>query len=307
MIIIVTRMEVNRTAEMEVFAQVVSLGGFTAAARACALTPSGVSKLISRLETRLGTRLIHRSTRRLSLTAEGQAFYARAVRILGEIEEAERDASAGAAPRGHLRVNSNVPFGIHYLIPLVPEFLAAYPGVTIDLVMSDAVVDLMEERADVAIRTGPLRDSSLMIRKLGSTRMVVVGSPAYLDKYGTPTQPGDLAQHKGIGWTFARTIGGWSFQVSDRIEEHMPPIVVRASDGSAARLLVLGGAGLARLARFQVGSDIAAGTLMPILEDMNPNHDEDIHAVYLGGASPLPARVRAFVDFIATRCRFSDR
>ncbi|GLR80285.1 LysR family transcriptional regulator [Azospirillum oryzae] len=298
-------MDVNRAAEMEVFTRVVDLGGFTAAARACGLTPSGVSKLITRLEARLGTRLIHRSTRRLSLTPEGQAFYARAVRILGEMEEAEREASAGAAPRGNLRVNSNVPFGMRYLIPLVPEFLAAHPGVTLDLLLSDAVVDLMEERADVAIRTGPLRDSSLMIRKLGSTRMVVVASPAYLEQHGTPRHPGDLARHKGIGWTFPRTIGGWPLRNGDGIEEHMPPVIARASDGEAARLLALGGVGLARLARFQVDADIGSGALMPVLEDVHPGGSEDIHAVYLGGVSPLPARVRVFVDFMASRCRLT--
>ncbi|WP_376967167.1 LysR family transcriptional regulator [Azospirillum sp. A26] len=308
-------MEVNRAAEMEVFARVVDLGGFTAAARACGLTPSGVSKLITRLETRLGTRLLHRSTRRLSLTPEGQAFHARALRILGEMEEAEREASAGAEPRGHLRVNSNVPFGMRHLIPLVPEFLAAHPGVTIDLVLSDAVVDLMEERADVAIRTGPLRDSSLMIRKLGSTRMVVVASPAYLARHGTPEHPEDLARHRGIGWTFPRAIGGWPFrtesgsaeQIEQRIEEHVPPIAARASDGDAARLLALGGVGLARLARFQVETDIAAGALVPVLDRLNPGGGEDIHAVYLGGPGPLPARVRAFVDFMASRCQLTDK
>ncbi|WP_431858730.1 LysR family transcriptional regulator [Azospirillum sp.] len=301
-----TRLEVNRAAEMEVFARVVDLGGFTAAARARGLTPSGVSKLITRLEARLGTRLIHRSTRRLSLTPEGQAFYARAVRILGEMEEAEREASAGAAPRGHLRVNSNVPFGMRYLMPIVPEFLAAHPGVTIDVVLSDTVIDLMEERADVAIRVGPLRDSSLMLRKLGSSRMVVVASPAYLRGHGMPTHPSELVHHQGIGWTFPRIIGGWPFQLEDGVEHHVAPVVARASDGDVARLLALGGVGMARLARFHVGSDIAAGALVPVLEELNPGDCEDIHAVYLGGASPLPARVRAFVDFLASRCRISD-
>ncbi|CAO3420027.1 Transcriptional regulator, LysR family [Azospirillum doebereinerae] len=300
------RLEVNRAAEMEVFTRVIDLGGFSAAARACGLTPSGVSKLITRLEARLGTRLLHRSTRRLSLTPEGQAFYAHAVRILGEMEEAEREASAGAAPRGHLRVHSTVPFGMRLLMPLVPEFLAAHPGVTIDLVLSDTVIDLMEERADVAIRTGALRDSSLMIRKLGSARVVVVASPAYLKENGTPAHPSELIRHKAIGWTFPRAIGGWPFRTGDRIEEHIPPVVARASDGDAARLLALGGVGLARLARFQVESDIAAGALVPVLEDAHPGGSEDIHAVYLGGASPLPARVRAFVDFIADRCRLPD-
>ncbi|CAO3425239.1 LysR family transcriptional regulator [Azospirillum endophyticum] len=300
------RMEVNRAAEMEVFVRVVDLGGFTAAAQACGLTPSGVSKLVTRLEARLGTRLLHRSTRRLVLTPEGQAFHARAVRILGEMEEAEREASAGAVPHGHLRVNCNVPFGMRILMPQVPGFLAAHPGITIDLMLSDAVIDLMEVRADVAIRTGPLRDSSLMVRKLGSARMVVVAAPAYLERQGTPTHPGDLARHAGIGWTFPRAIAGWPFLTDGGIVEHAPPAIARASDGDAAHLLALGGVGLARLARFQVESDIAAGTLVPVLEDRNPGGGEDIHAVYLGGAGPLPARVRAFLDFAAEHCRLPD-
>jgi DNA-binding transcriptional LysR family regulator len=297
------RPDINRAAEMEVFVRIVDLGGFTAAARACALSPSGVSKLVTRLETRLGARLLNRTTRRLSLTPEGQAFYARAARILSEINEAEREAAAGAAPRGHLRVNSNIPFGMRYIMPLVPEFLASHPEITLDVVLSDTVIDLLEERADVAIRIGPLRDSSLMIRKLGSSRMVVVAAPDYLARYGTPCDPGELAVHKGIGWTFTRSIGGWPFRIGSRIEERLPPAAARASDGDVARMLVIGGIGLARLARFHVGPDIASGTLVPVLEDFNPGDCEDIHAVYLGGASPLPARVRAFVDFLAARCR----
>ena len=186
------------------------------------------------------------------------------------------------------------------------QFLATHPGVTLDLVLSDAVVDLMEERADVAIRTEPLRDSSLMIRKLGSTRMVVVASPAYLEQHGTPRHPGDLARHKGIGWTFQRAIGGWPFRNGDGVEEHMPPIIARPSNREAARLLALGGIGLARLARFQVEADIASDALMPVLEDVHPGGIEDIHADYLGGPSPLPARVRAFVDFMASQCRFPE-
>lgn len=297
------RPDLNRAAEMEVFVRIVERGGFTAAARDFRLSPSGVSKLVTRLEDRLGTRLLNRTTRRLSLTPEGQAFYARAARILAEIDEAEREAAAGAAPRGHLRVNSNIPFGMRYLMPLVPEFLALHPDITIDVVLSDTVIDLFEERADVAIRIGPLRDSSLMIRKLGSSRMVVVAASAYIERHGLPSEPDELAGHKGIGWTFSRSIGGWPFRIGGRIMERLPPAVAKASDGDVARMLALGGIGLARLARFHVGPDIASGALVPVLEAFNPGDCEDIHAVYLGGASPLPARVRAFVDFLAARCR----
>ncbi|MBB4382148.1 DNA-binding transcriptional LysR family regulator [Bradyrhizobium sp. SBR1B] len=180
------RFDTNRSAEMEVFVRVVDLGGFTQAARKLRLTPSGVSKLMSRLEARLGSRLVNRTTRKLTLTEEGQAFYQRAVRILAEMEEAEREAASGAAPRGRLTVNSNIPFGMLHLMPLIPRFLKEHPDVTLDLVLTDTTIDLMQERADVAIRVGPLKASRLIARKLGSSRMVVVGPPNYLARFGTP-------------------------------------------------------------------------------------------------------------------------
>ena len=152
------RLDVNRSGEMEVFSRVVELGGFSAAARDFRMTPSAVSKLVARLERRLGVRLINRSTRKLQLTPEGVAFHDRSVRILGDMDTAEREAATGAMPRGRLRINSNIPFGLHYLLPLVPDFLARHPGVTVDVVLTDAVVDLLEERADVAIRVGNLAE-----------------------------------------------------------------------------------------------------------------------------------------------------
>jgi DNA-binding transcriptional LysR family regulator len=297
------RLDTNRAAEMEVFVRVVDLGGFTAAAREFRLTPSGVSKLVSRLEGRLSTRLINRSTRQLQLTPEGRAFYDRAVRVLSDIDEAEREAAAGAAPRGHLRVNSNIPFGMRYVMPLVPLFLESHPEVTLDIVLSDAVIDLMQERADIAIRVGPLRDSGLVARKLGTSRMAIVASPEYIAKHGVPKVTDDLARHKGIGWTFFRTIGGWPFRTGETTESVSPPPIARASDGEAARLLALGGVGLARLALFHVGPDIEAGRLVPVLEELNPGDREDIHAVYLGQGGPVPARVRAFIKFLSDQIR----
>ncbi|HEX9469116.1 MAG TPA: LysR family transcriptional regulator [Bradyrhizobium sp.] len=300
------RLDTNRAAEMEVFVRVVDLGGFTAAAREFRLTPSGVSKLVSRLEGRLSARLINRSTRRLQLTPEGQTFYDRAVRVLSDIDEAEREAAAGASPRGHLRVNSNIPFGMRHVMPLVPRFLERHPEVTLDIVLSDSVIDLMQERADIAIRIGPLRDSSLVARKLGTSRMAVVASPEYIAGHGVPNTPDDLARHKGIGWTFFRTIGGWPFRTGAATEQVSPPPVARASDGEAARLLALGGAGLARLALFHIGADIEAGRLVPVLEEFNPGDREDIHAVYLGQGGPLPARVREFITFLSDQIRIDD-
>jgi DNA-binding transcriptional LysR family regulator len=300
------RLDTNRAAEMEVFVRVVDLGGFTAAAREFRLTPSGVSKLVSRLESRLNSRLVHRSTRKLQLTPEGQAFYDRAVRVLADMDEAEREAAVGAYPRGHLRVNSSLPFGMRHIMPLVPRFLAQNPEMTLDLVFSDTVVDLMQERADVAIRVGPLRNSGLIARKLGSSRMAVVGSPDYLARSGTPAHPEDLATHKSVGWTFFRTIGGWPFRSGKTIVEISPPPVARASDGEAARALVLGGVGLARLALFHIGPDIEAGRLIPVLQGLNPGDCEDVHAVFLGQGGPLPARVRAFIDFLGENIRLDN-
>jgi DNA-binding transcriptional LysR family regulator len=297
------RLDTNRAAEMEVFARVVDLGGFTAAAREFRLTPSGVSKLVSRLEARLGSRLVNRSTRKLQLTPEGEAFYQRATRVLSDMEEAEREAAAGATPRGHLRVNMNVPVGLRVIVPLIPLFLEQYPEITLDVVLTDTVVDLMQERADVAVRFGPLRDSRLVARKLGSTGMAVVASPDYLRRNGTPSLPIELTGHRGIGWTFSRTLGGWPFRSAAGTVTISPPPAVRASDGEAARQLALGGAGVARLSRFHIGADIEAGRLTPVLEDFNPGDREDIHAVFLGRGGPLPARVRAFVDFLAAQVR----
>lgn len=300
------RLDTNRAAEMEVFARVVDLGGFTAAAREFRLTPSGVSKLVSRLEARLNTRLINRSTRKLQLTAEGQGFYDRALQVLSDMDEAEREAAAGATPRGHLRVNSNIPFGMLHVMPIIPLFLAQHPDVTLDIVLTDAVIDLMQERADIAIRVGPLRDSGLTARKLGSSRMTVVASPEYLAQHGAPNTPDDLARHKGIGWTFFRTIGGWPFRTGETTVAVSPPPAARASDGEAARVLALGGVGLARLALFHISPDIEAGRLVPVLEARNPGDREDIHAVYLGRPGPLPARVRAFIDFLGDQIRIDD-
>jgi DNA-binding transcriptional LysR family regulator len=292
------RMDINRSGEMEVFVRVVDLGGFSAAARALRMTPSAVSKLIARLETRLGARLVNRSTRKLQLTPEGSAFHDRAVRVLADLDEAERSAAAGAAPRGRLRVNTNVPFGTHYLIPLLPGFLERHPEVTVEVTLTDTVVDLLEDRADVAIRVGPLKSSQLVARKLGESRMMLVASPAYLTAHGTPQTPGDLARHNLLGFSFARQSNGWPFRDADGSASAVVPTGnALVSDGESMRLLVLTGLGISRLSLFHIGPDVEAGRLVPVLEAYNPGDTESIHAVYVGGGH-LPARVRAFLDYL---------
>ncbi|EED68556.1 LysR substrate-binding domain-containing protein [Comamonas testosteroni] len=295
------RLEVNRSGELEVFARVIEWGSFSAAARACGMTPSAVSKLVARLEQRLGTRLVNRSTRQLQLTPEGCAFYERGVRILADLDEAERCASTHTAPRGRLRVNANVPFGHHFLLPWVPQFLARHPDVTLDIVLTDAVIDILEQRTDVAVRAGPLKSSNLVARKLGATRMVIVGAPSYLARHGTPTTPQELLAHNCLGANYARAQPGWPMRKTGEDSVHPVTGNAQASDGEALRHLALAGLGLTRLAAFQVREDIAAGRLLPVLEDCNPGDIEEVHAVYVGQGGYLPLRVRAFLDFLAEK------
>jgi DNA-binding transcriptional LysR family regulator len=298
-----SRQDINRSGEMEVFVRAVELGGFSAAATACKMTPSAVSKLITRLEARLGTRLVNRSTRKLQLTPEGSAFYQRSVSILADISEAERYASSGEQATGPIRINTSGSFGNHILAPLVPQFLAEHPGITLDITVTDKVVDLMAERADVAIRAGPLKSSSLIARKLGGARKLIVGSPGYLATHGMPKSIAELENHCRIGFSYSRAIQGW--QLLDGAEAVTVPVTpgVQVSDGEAMRHLAVAGAGLARLADFTLRQDIAAGRLVVVMEDFNPGDIEDFYAVYLGQGGPLPARIRALLDFLATHAK----
>jgi len=293
-----SRQETNRFAEMDVFVRAVELGGFSAAARALGMTPSAVSKLVGRLEARLGVRLLNRSTRQLQLTAEGSAFHDRSVRLLADLAEAERGTAASDAPRGRLSVNANVPFGEAALLPLVPAFLERYPEISLDIVLTDEVIDLIEHRTDVAVRAGPLKSSSLVARRLGATRKAILASPAYLAKRGVPRTPADLAHHNCLGFNRTRTLNGWPL-LDDGEPVTVPAIGnTQVSDGASLQRLAVAGVGLARLALFHARDDVAAGRLVPVLEDCNPGDLEEIHAVFLGHGGWLPARVRVFLDFL---------
>ena len=293
------RTDVNRSGEMEAFVQVVERGGFSAAARTLCMTPSAVSKLVARLEARLATQLVHRSTRKLQLTPEGQVFYERSVRVLADMDEAERSATADAAPRGRVTINTSVSFGTHVLVPLVPRFMALYPQVALDIALTDRVVDLIDERADVAVRWGPLPSSDLVARRLGETAQAIVGSPAYLAQHGTPHQPQDLELHHRLDFSYRRRAPDWPLLVNGRVIEVPVRGNVRASDGETLRSLAMAGAGLARLSRYHIQADLDAGRLIPVLEKYNPQDMSPIHAVYLGKAGRLPSRVRAVLDFLA--------
>jgi len=305
------RIDVNRSGEMEVFVQVVERGGFSAAARMLAMTPSAVSKLVGRLEARLGTQLVHRSTRKLQLSAEGQQFYERCVRVLADIDEAERSASARAMPRGRVSINTSFAFGTEVLIPLVPRLIDQHPQLALDIELTARVVDLMDERADIAIRWGPLPSSDLIARRLGETAQVIVGAPAYLARFGTPRKPEDLESHRRLDFSYRRRVPDWPLLVNGRPIDVPVGGSVRASDGESLRHLALAGAGLVRLSTYHIQADLDAGRLVPVLEKYNPRDIEPIHAVYLGKVERLPSRVRAVLDFLVQHVssdpRFSAR
>lgn len=297
------RPDINRSGEIEVFVRVVEAESFSAAARDLRMTPSAVSKLIARLEDRLGARLIRRSTRKLQVTPEGLAFYESGLRILADLSAAEREASLGATPRGRLRINCLVPFGQHYLIPLIPRFLEQNPEIVIELTLTDKVVDLMEERADLAIRAGQLTSPGLIARRLGQSRMVMVASPTYVEAHGLPKTPADLVGRDLLGFCFRRTSEGWPFRDANGKIINVVPEGSLLSDGEQMRLMVLAGGGIGRHSRWHVGPDIAAGRLVPLLEDFNPGDEEAVHAVYVGQGKHLPARVRAFLDFLVANVK----
>lgn len=296
----------NRAGEMEVFVLAAETGSFSAAGRRLNLSPSAVSKLVSRIEDRLGTRLLVRSTRALRLTPEGEVYLQRAQVILAEIEEAERLVANGAeaVPRGRLRVNAGVGIGVRLIVPLVPAFLELYPQVELDLSLTDSVVDLIEERADIAIRTGHLRDSTLKARKIFQSRRVIVASPDYLARHGMPQVPADIERHNCLRFNFRRAQDDWPFRDPETGATDMRPVFgnFQGNNGSTVRQVCLDGLGLARVGRFHVEKDIAAGTLVPVLEDFNGGDIEVIHAVYVGH-DHLAARIRAFIDFLVERVR----
>jgi DNA-binding transcriptional LysR family regulator len=285
---------------MEVFATVVGRGSFSAAARALDLTPSAVSRVITRLEARLGVRLIVRTTRTLALTPEGEAFHRAALRILRDLDESERAVAEQAAPRGRLRVNTTLPHGRFFIVPLLGEFLQRYPEISIDISLTDATIDLIEERADLAIRSGPLPDSGLMARRLGDSGRSIIASPAYLARRGTPRVPEDLLQHNCVGFNFRRAEPLWPFRRDGRDYALAVTGNIEANNGDTVTQLVREGVGIARVGSFHVAADIAAGRLVSLLDAFNPGDREPIHAVFIGGTT-MPARVRVFIDYLAEK------
>jgi DNA-binding transcriptional LysR family regulator len=288
----------DRLDSMEAFVRVADNRSFSEAARRLGLSKSVVSRQVSALEAHLGARLFHRTTRSLSLTEIGQAYYERCSRILAEIEEANLSVSSlQTEPRGKLRINAPMSFGVLHLARLLPSFLERYPQIDIDMAMNDRFVSLIDEGFDVAVRIGKLEDSSLIARYLGPARQVVCASPAYLERHGAPATPADLATHGCLTYSNRPTPDEWSFRASDGrrwpIEVHGR---LRVNNGDALREAALKGVGIVTLPSFIVGCDLQAGTLVALLTDYTPQ-DLAINAVYPHNRHLSP-KVRAFVDFL---------
>jgi DNA-binding transcriptional LysR family regulator len=291
----------SRSGEMLVFTKVVESGSFSAAGEVLNLTPSAVSKLVTRIEERLGVRLFQRSTRHMETTPEGTTFYESCVRILEDIEEAEQNVAQGSAvPRGVLRVNASLPFGTHQLLPLIAEFAKRYPEITVDLSLSDAMADLQRDRIDVAIRMGPLIDANFRARLLGRSRRAVVATPSYIEAHGAPAHPDDLVGHPCFNFSFRRSVDEWPFSIDGKVVLIPVRGGMLTNNGETMRDLALRGLGVARLGLFHVAEDIRAGMLVELLSGFNPGDVEEINAIFLNQRF-MPLRVRAFIDFLAER------
>lgn len=291
----------GRFNELETFVRVVELGSFSAAADRLKLAKSVVSRRITDLEERLGARLLNRTTRRLSLTDGGQQLYERAVRLLLEIDEAEQALAAGnGALRGRLRVAAPLSFGVRHLAPLVEEFLAAHPGLELDLDFNDRLVNLVEEGFDLALRIGDLADSTLVARRLAPIRLVTLASPDYLRRHGEPRRPEDLAGHQGLAYSNVPGGQAWRFlDPAGRPRAVVVPARLRANNGDVLLQAAIRGLGVVVSPTFIAHEAIAAGHLVPILRAF------EAPATAAWAVFPshrhVPARVRAFIDALAAR------
>ncbi len=289
---------IDHASEMAAFVRVVDAKGFSAAAGGLGLSPSAVSKLVTRLETRLGVRLLQRTTRALHLTAEGEAFYAAARRIVSEIETIEDQISGQRdTPHGLLRVTTSLAFATHQLAPVILEFMARHPLVQLELLPTDRVIDMVEEGIDIALRIGRLADTSFMARKIGEDKRLICAAPAYLARHGTPRRPEELARHNCIVSRERPYLNRWQFRIDGEVREMEVAGRVALSEGEMQMQLALQGIGIVRLTRLTMAQAIRDGALVPLLGDFSADEPVPIHAVYPHRRHLAP-KVPAFVNFL---------
>jgi len=287
----------DRFQEMQVFQAVAQTGGFAKAARRLHLSPPAVTRAVSGLEERLGVRLLQRTTRSLALTEAGQRFLADTQIVLAALENAERQASgAGVEPRGHLTITASLTFGRGPLALVLSQFLTAYPTITASLVLIDRIVNLVEEGIDIGVRIAELPDSTLIARRLGAVRRVLLASPDYLARHGAPETPGELASHRVIAFTGMMAHREWR-------PASGPPIaitpVIEVNDALAAISMAERGEGICGALCYMVGDAVRAGRLVPVLDDVGPPA-VPVHLVHPQGRL-LEPKLRAFLDFAAPR------
>lgn len=290
----------DRLLTLEVFEKIVEEGSLSRAAEKLGLSRASVSKHLAALEDRLGARLLNRTTRRCSLTEVGAAFHERSRQILDDLDEAEQEAgSAGANPSGQLRLNAPMTFGTMHLSAAIPAYCAAFPAVTVDMILNDRVVDLVEEGFDLAVRIGHLADSSLIARRLAPCRFVACASPAYLAKRGAPCTPAELGAHDCLIYSYAPSREIWEFSGPEGSTTVRVGGPMRANNGEALAVAAVAGMGIVLSPTFIVSTDLAAGRLVPVLVDY-PIAERGIYAMWPTGRH-LSAKVRTFVDFLTGR------
>lgn len=288
----------DRLRAFEVFVTVVNRGSFARAADALDTSPANVTRYVNELEAHLGTRLLNRSSRTLSLTEGGETLYARCKSILDDVAETEGlVSSASVEPRGRLRINAPVSFGILYLAPLWPGFMRKYPGIELDVGLIDRVVDIVDEGYDLAIRISRAGSTSHAARKLATSQNILCASPDYLARFGFPTAPAELVGHRCIGYTYAATGDDWQL-IDARGKLHPVKVAchMHTNNGDTARAAALAGHGVIWQPTFLIGNDLSEGRLVHVLPEYRLP-DIDILALY-PSRRHLSARVRVMIDFL---------
>jgi len=286
-----------RSDELQVFVSVIESGSISAAAEQVGQTPSAISRTLSRLEAKLDTTLINRTTRRMDLTEEGKFFLEKAKQILAQMDDLEERLSLRQqTPAGRLRINAASPFMLHAVVPYIAEFRTLYPDIQLELNSNDLIIDLLEQSTDVAIRIGILADSTLHARSLGSSPLNILASPAYLKQHGTPTTVEALSDHALLGFTQTESLNHWPLRHAEGDRLQIQP-AVSASSGETLRQLALAGEGIVCLSHFMTHEDIRLGRLQVILPEANSGYRQPIHAVYYRN-SQLALRIQCFLDFI---------
>ncbi len=288
----------DRFVGMQVFVRAAALGSLSAAARALGMSQTMAAKHVTALEKRLGAKLLHRSTRRLTLTDAGRTYLDAAERILEEVDAAEAEIAAGAAEvSGTLRLNVPLSFGIREIAPLLPDFQRGHPALRIDLGLTDRRVDLIEEGWDVAVRAGDMSGPNLTARWLAPCHTLVCAAPSYLARHGTPKTVADLAHHNCLGYTLAQSGADvWTFGADRKVKASIAGSMI-ANNGDALAAAAIAGQGIVYMPTFLVHREIAAGLLVPVTLDHPPISFEGIFALYPGGRH-APAKVRAIVDYL---------